>query len=233
MKQEILYDECPLCVQGQVSLDTSTGRYGCDRCGLTLQERSRLGIFRKGQFGVVSLGQGQYSLVDPVLKSLSLKPERLEIVLGNMYPDDALAQIAAGNLEVIRPVRTVLAQILLEQLHETCYFQVQGLREAHGQPLTGASSYRPAGPVPRDGLEWQKQGNLFGTTKHLVLPSNTFTFIRLDRKLAAVQAFTDGVALQRKGEDYATYFVGCYPHEAALVAAFVLGKLPALRGESS
>jgi hypothetical protein len=78
-------------------------------------------------------------------------------------------------------------------------------------------------------LEWQDHGNLFGTDKHLVLPSDSFTFIRLDRKLGGVQAFNDGVAVQRTGEDFATYFVGCYPHEAALVAAFVLGKLPALR----
>jgi hypothetical protein len=47
--------------------------------------------------------------------------------------------------------------------------------------------------------------------------------------LVGVQAFTDGLAVQRQEEDYATYFVGCYPHEAALVAAYVMAKLPALQ----
>ena len=48
-----------------------------------------------------------------------------------------------------------------------------------------------------------------------------------------VQAFIDGVAIQRKGEDFATYFVGCYAHEAALVAAYVMAKLPALQLSTS
>jgi hypothetical protein len=61
------------------------------------------------------------------------------------------------------------------------------------------------------------------------LPSDRFTFIRLDRKVQAVQAYLDGLALQRRGEDYATYFLGGYPHEAALVTAYTMARVPALR----
>lgn len=229
MTEATLYDECPLCNQGAVVFDEAGQIYRCDHCGLTLKKRALLGLFKKDHLEVVSLGQGDFSLAEQSLANLSLPPDRLKVVIGNVYSDKQLAQIAGGALEVIRPVRTVLAQIILEQLKETCYLQVNGLRRAHGQPLPEGGDYRPQGPAPRQGLEWQDQGNLFGTDKHLVLPSDSFTFIRLDRKLGGVQAFSDGVAVQRTGEDFATYFVGCYPHEAALAAAFVLGKQPALR----
>jgi hypothetical protein len=51
----------------------------------------------------------------------------------------------------------------------------------------------------------------------------------MDRKIVAVQAYIDGLAIQRKREAFATYFAGCYAHEAALVAAYVMAKVPALR----
>ena len=229
MSQEALYQECPLCTAAPVTLDDSLGLYRCEHCGLTLKPRSVLGLFNKNHFGVVELGAGDYTLAWPGLKNLSLTPEALKVVIGNVYTDQQLAQIANSSLEVIRPVRTVLAQIILEQLKETCYLQVNGLRRAVGQPLPEGGSYHPTERVLRAGLDWQDQGNLFGTGKHLVLPSDRFTFIRLDRKLVGVRAFTDGVAVQRKGEEFATYFVGCRPHEAALVAAFVMGMAPTTR----
>jgi hypothetical protein len=144
-----------------------------------------------------------------------------------------LAAIAQGSLEILRPVQTVLAQVILEQLNEVCHLQVNGLRRGHGKPLAEGGQYQPQQAVPREGLTWQDQGNLFCTNQRLVFPSSSFTFIRMDRKLVGMQAFSDGVAVQRKGEDYATYFVGCYAHEAALVAAYVLGKLPALQAAAS
>jgi hypothetical protein len=225
--QEILFQECPLCDQSAVTY-YDEGVYRCPHCGLTLKNRTLLGLFRKGRFTVTSLGQGQYDLAWSRLKRAALPPGRLKVVLGNVYTDQQLAEIAGGALELIRPVRTMLAQIILEQLKETCYLQVNGLQRGHGAPLS-SSSFRPVQPVPRSGMSWQDQGNLFCTQQRLVFPSDSFTFIRLDRKLAAVQAFTNGVAVQRAGEDYATYFVGCWPHEAALVAAYLLGKLPQLR----
>ncbi len=163
------------------------------------------------------------------LKRIALAPDPLKIVIGNIYTDQQLAAIASGSLEVIRPVKTVLAEIILEQLNETTYLQVNGLSRGHGPPIANGGHYQPTQTVPRLGMAWQDKGNLFGTSSRLVFPSDTFTFIRLDRKLVGVQAFTNGVAVQRKGEDFATYFVGCYPHEAALVAAFVMAKIPALR----
>ena len=228
VEQEILYEECPLCNEGRVAA-ADRGLYRCDQCGLTVKQRSLLGILKKNQFGIESLGQGDYSLAEQGLDKISLPPDQLKVVIGNIYDDRQLAEIAGGALELVRPVRTVLAEIILEQLKETCYIQVNGIRRAHGQSLPETGAYRPEQRVPRQELEWQDQGNLFVTSKHLVLPSDSFTFIRLDRKLAGVRAFLDGVAVQRQGEDYATYFIDCPPHEATLVAAFVMGKLPVFR----
>jgi hypothetical protein len=157
----------------------------------------------------------------------------LKVTLGNVYTDQQLAAIAQGSLASLRPVRTVLAQVILEQLNEVCYLQVNGLRRGHGKPIAEAGHYQPEQAASREGMAWQDQGNLFCTNHRLVFPSNSFTFIRMDRKLVGVQAFIDGVAIQRKGEDFATYFVGCYAHEAALVAAYVMAKLPALQLSTS
>lgn len=228
MAQETLYKTCPLCTKAPVSLQNA-GEFGCQACGLTLKERSMLGLFKKGQFGIVSLGRGSYTLVEPIRHKIVLPADPLKIVIGNIYTDQTLAEIAAGNIEAIRPVKTVLAQIILEQLKEVCLINVNGLRRGQGQPLSGHSLYYPTQKAPRQGMEWHDEGNLFCTNQRIVLPSDQFTFIRLDRKLTIVQAFTDGVAVQRKGEAFATYFVGCYPHEAALVAAYVMARIPALR----
>jgi len=230
VEKEILYNECPLCNQAEVRLNSQTNRYHCDQCGLVIEDRSILGLFKKGQYGVFSLGEGNYPLAESVAKDVSLPPESLKVLIGNIYTNTELAELAAGNLDIIRPVRTVLAQIILEQLREECYLQVIGLRQGRGQPLPAGGGYLPEQPVPRQNLVWQNRGNLFGTTKHLVLPAQKFTFVRLDRKLEAVQAFTNGVAVQRKGEEFATCFVGCQPYEAALVAAYVMAKAPRVRG---
>lgn len=229
MAQDILYKECPLCTQGSVVRAEGGATYRCAQCGLTLKERSLLGLFKKGNFAVADFGEGDYTLARRSLKDITLPPDALKITLGNVYTDPQLAAIAAGSLDLLRPVRTVLAQVILEQLNEVCHLQVNGLRRGHGQPLPEGGHYQPLQPVPREGMAWQDQGNLFCTNQRLVFPSDSFTFIRMDRKLTGLQAFTDGIGIQRKGEAYATYFVGCYPHEAALVAAYVLAKLPALQ----
>lgn len=227
MAQEILYKECPLCTQGTVV--QQAGGYHCSNCGLSLKERSLLGLFKKGHVTIADFGPGDYHLAQQSLAGVTLSPEAMKIVLGNVYPDSQLASLVTGSLEALRPVRTILAQVILEQLNEDCYIQVNGLRRGQGAPLSEGGHYLPGKATPRDSMTWQDQGNLFCTNQRLVFPSNTFTFIRMDRKIVGVQAFTDGVAVQRKGEEQATYFVGCYPHEAALVAAYVMAKLPALR----
>lgn len=228
MTQQTLYKECPLCTQSSVDLQAD-GTYQCKSCGLTLKERSILGIFKKEHFSITSFGQGDFTLAQTGLKDVTLTPDPLKIVIGNIYKDEELADIASGNIETISPVRTILAQIILEQLNEECFINVAGLRRGHGKPLTEESWYKPTQKAPQQGIEWQDEGNLFCTTHRLVLPSERFTFIRLDRKVTAVQAYTDGVAIQRKGEEFATYFIGCYPHEAALVAAYIMAKIPKLR----
>lgn len=227
MSQQTLYKECPLCGQAPVVLQGS--EYRCQVCGLTLKDRSLLGLFRKGQLGVSSLGQKSYPLAEKGLKDVALPPDPLKVAIGNVYTQEQLEQIAAGNIGVIRPVKTILAQIILEQLNEECFINVNNLRRGHGQPLAEESWYEPAAKIDPKNLDWQDEGNLFCTTHRIVLPSNKFTFIRLDRKVVAVQAYLNGFALQRKGEEYATYFVGCLPHESALVAAYIMAKVPRLR----
>jgi|GEM_PF-1263680 len=228
MVQQTLYKECPLCTQAPVELK-GDGVYQCKACGLTLKERSILGLFKKGHFSITDFGQQEFALAQEGLKDVVLTPDTLKIVIGNIYSDEQLADIASGNIEVISPVRTILAQIILEQLNEECFINVADLRRGHGKPLTEESWYRPTQKASQKGIEWQDEGNLFCTTHRLVLPSDRFTFIRLDRKVTAVQAYIDGIAIQRKGEEFATYFIGCYPHEAALVAAYVMAKIPKLR----
>lgn len=231
MAEETLYKECPFCMQAPVVF--ASGVYSCKECGLTLKEKSILGMFKKGRYGIEKLSEGTYSLVDGQLKNIVLRPDSLKVVIGNIYSDEALTKIAHGNVDVIAPVQTVLAQIILEQLNEVCYINVNDLRRGHGQALSGESSYWPSQKTPRQGMEWQDEGNLFCTNQRIVFPSDQFTFIRLDRKVVNVQAFMDGVAIQRRRESFATYFVGCYSHEAALVAAYVMAKVPALRPNST
>ena len=231
MTQQTLYKECPVCNQGAVVWHSAESVYRCDHCGLTLKEQALLGLFNKGNFGVISLPEGNYSLAEQSLNSVSLKPDPLKVVLGNVYPDGQLAGIANGAIDDVRPVRTTLAQIILEQLKETCFLQVNGLRRGHGQPLPEGGSYIPTEAIPRQGMDWQDEGNLFCTDQRLVFPSNKFTFIRMGRKLVGVQAFTNGIAIQLKGDEFATYFSGCLPHEAALVAAYVMAKVPKLHPE--
>jgi hypothetical protein len=226
--QTTLFAECPLCNQGAVAW-FDDALYHCGHCGLTLKERAVLGVFKRGRYGVSAWGKGDYSLAAQSLKGVTLPPPALQITLGNAYPNAQLAALAGGALTVIRPVRTVLAQIILDQLNETCYLQVNDLRRAYGQPLAEGGIYLPTQAAPRSGLEWQDRGNLFCTDQRLVFPSDRFTFIRFDRKLVGVQAFTNGIALQRQGEAFATYFVGSYAHEAALMAAYIMAKIPVLR----
>jgi hypothetical protein len=227
MTAETLYQECPFCLEAPVIL--TGGAYTCTNCGLTLREKSVLGLFKKGTYGIAQLPEGRYSLVKPELKQISLRPEPLQVVIGNIYTDQQLAEIATGSIDIVRPVRTIKAQIILEQLKEVCHLNVNGLQRGYGQPLNGHSSYLPSQRVPREGMQWQDEGNLFCTNQRIVFPSNQFTFIRLDRKMINVQAFFDGVAVQRSGEEFATYFEGCFPHEAALVAAYIMAKVPLVR----
>ena len=228
MAQEILYKECPACSLAPVTWQNS-GIYRCPQCGLALKERKRLGFFGKGRFVMVDFGSKRSLFAEKGLKEVSLSPDAMKIAIGNIYTEAELAELANGRVEVINPVKMVLAQIILEQLNEECYIHVPGLRRGRGPVLAERSWYYPEQKVPQQGIEWQDEGNLFCTSQRLVLPSDRFTFIRLDRKVQAVQAYLNGLALQRRGEDHAIYFTGGYPHEAALVAAYTMARIPALR----
>ncbi|MFQ5576255.1 MAG: hypothetical protein ACE5G8_04620 [Anaerolineae bacterium] len=203
-------------------------RYHCPACGLALVEGRLLGIWFRGRYRVTSIGD-EYSLARPGIAGRSFSAAELRRLAERVYPDAALAAFAGGDFERLRMPSSVLAQILLEQLRETCTLQVNGLRRARGPALQPGGNRFPQDAAPRNRLQWLDRGNLFLTTARIVFPSDTFTFIRMDRKLVGLQTFADGIAVQRKGEDSATYFVGCGAHQAALVAAYIQGKVAALR----
>ena len=120
MAQLTLYQECPLCNKGAVVWHDAGAVYRCEHCHLTLKERPILGLFKKGRFEVSDLGAGDYILAEQSLHKVALLPDLLKVVLGNVYSDQQLEALANGSLEVVRSVRTVLAQIILEQLNEAC-----------------------------------------------------------------------------------------------------------------
>ncbi|MDM8530481.1 hypothetical protein QUF63_04865 [Anaerolineales bacterium HSG25] len=224
MTEEILYDTCPSCRQGVVRLQGSL--YQCANCELTLKESKRFMVLNAGKYEVIKLGTGSFDVTKQAVQGQSFTPEVLKITLNNIYSDDQLTQLAAGDQSVLRPVTTVLAGIILEQLREECFVEVRGIRRAHGPALTGEHGYQPTAEIPAKDLTWKDEGNLFCTSNRLVMPSNKFTFIRLGRKISVVRAFRNGIAVQLKKEEFATYFIGGLPHEAAVVAAYTIGKLP-------
>ena len=224
MTQEILYDTCPSCRQGTVRLQDIL--YQCSDCGLILKKSKQFMFLSAGKYEVVKLGTGSSGVAEQAMQGQVFTPELLKITLNNIYSDEQLEQLAAGNQSILRPVTTILAGIILEQLREDCFVEVRGIRRAHGPTLTGEHGYRPIVEIPTKELTWQDEGNLFCTTNRLVMPSNKFTFIRLGRKVSVVRAFRNGIAIQLKKENFATYFVGGLPHEAAVMAAYVIGKLP-------
>src|SRR5688572_29682574 len=120
MAQEILYKECPACVLAPVMWQNG-GFYRCPQCGLALKERKRLGFFGKGRFVIVDFGSKRSLLAEIGLKEVALSPDAIKIAIGNIYTEAELAEIANGRVDVINPVKMVLAQIILEQLNEECY----------------------------------------------------------------------------------------------------------------
>ena len=221
MSQQILYKICPLCQQQPVTQQGA--HYRCGQCGLTLKQQSKFLFLKGDKYEIITLGLGNFKLAQAGLQGIALSADELKVVLGNVYNDEQLSQVAKGDFKALRPV-SMLAQIILEQLREDCFLQVRGIKRGHRPVLQGESSYQPTQPVPTS-MEWKDKGNLFCTTNRLVMPSDHFTFIRLGRNVLIVQAFTNGIGVQQKKEEFATYFVGCYSHEAAAVAAYSMGKL--------
>jgi len=221
-----LFSSCPVCEHAPLAAVGK--RYQCAHCGLIVKPKRLLGFKSHDQYVVKNIGSA-YGLAKPGIVGRTVHLNELKKCKECVYSDEELAQVAQGNIDVLHPPSSTLAQILLEQLRETCYLEVDGLRRAHGPVLEEKGDRFPKGLAPVGGMTWKDKGNLFLTNSRLVFPSNTFTFIRMDRKLVSLKTFENGIAIQRKGEDFATYFVGCRAHQAAWIAAYIQGKLPSLR----
>ena len=232
METASLLSPCPAC--GRSTLVKTRQVYQCQTCGLAIKEKKPFPGFgaRPARYVVEAIGP-DFSLARPGIVGHVFSPAELKNFHENVYSDQTLADFAAGRYEGLNMPASALAQVLVEQLRETCYIQINHLCRAHGPTLTGGGSRFPQGKAPTSGLTWQDQGNLFLTDIRLVFPSDSFTFIRLDRKLVGLKTYQDGLALQRKGEDFATYFVGCGAHQASLAAAYIQGRLPTLRQEEA
>jgi hypothetical protein len=229
MAIEALLPLCPVCEQAPLA--AAGDRYECVHCGLRVQaKKAFLGLKSTGTYTVESIGPA-YSIAGSGIIGQDFSPEGLKNFRESVYSDAELAQFAAGDFEKLNPPASTLAQILLEQLREECYLQINQIRRALGPVLAEQPTRIPTEKAPRSTLAWQDKGNLFLTNIRLVFPSDSFTFIRMDRKLVGMIAYTDGLAVQRKGEDFATYFIGGSAHQSALAAAYIMGKVPQLRQE--
>ncbi len=228
MVADTLLSPCPAC-EG-AALAKINNVYQCNACGLTVKEKKRLlGFGSKGaQFVVQNIGD-DFSIAKKGIMGRVFSLAELKNFHESVYSDQTLADFAGGNYDALNMPVSTLAQILLEQLRETCYMQINDIRRAHGPVLEEGGNRFPEGKAPTKSLTWQDEGNLFLTNIRLVFPSDSFTFIRMDRKLIGLKTYEDGLAVQRKGEDFATYFVGCGAHQASLVAAYIQGKVPTLK----
>ncbi len=226
MSSDTLLPICPVCTQQ--ALVGRGKNYRCDHCGLTLKLKTVLGFKSKDKYIVQSIGQG-YNIARSGIVGQVFPLVELKNFGENVYTDQQLAAFAKGNFDELQAPSNILTQILLEQLRETVYAQTRNMRRAHGPALEAGGNYIPQGLAPSDNLNWQDKGNLFLTNARLIFPSNSFTFIRMDRKLIGLKTFENGFAVQRKGEDFATYFIGCRAHQAALNGAYIMGRVPALR----
>jgi len=226
MSSDTLLPLCPVCTQ--TPLIWQGKNYQCSHCGLTLKPKTVLGFKSKDKYIVQSIGQG-CSIARSGIAGQVISLSELENFGESVYTNQQLAAFAAGNFDKLQQPASTLTQILLEQLRETVYVQTHNMRRAQGPIIEAGGNYLPQGTAPAAELTWQDKGNLFLTNARLVFPGNSFTFIRMDRKLIGLKTFKNGFAVQRKGEDFATYFIGCRAHQAALNGAYIMGRVSALR----
>jgi hypothetical protein len=192
-----------------------------------VEQQRWLGIRARNRFIFRTMG-ADFSNLDADLVPRIFTKDQLAGLAGTCYTDADLAAIAAGDLKKLRLPKSTVAQIMFPQTREICYNQVNGLTRGEGPPLPDGVDRTP-GPVDRRNLQTLDQGNLFISDQRFIFPSSTHTTIRIDRKLTAVRTFTNAVALQRKGEDRATYFLGTEPRHASLIVAYLQGQLQHLR----
>lgn len=222
-----LFERCPVCGQSTFKISGKTCR--CADCGLALKSRRGfLGLGSREKYLVQDISAA-YSLAKSGLVGRVFSRDDVGKFAEKAYSDDQYAAFAAGNFEDLMMPTSLLSQILLKQLRETCYIEVTQMRHGRGPVLEPGGSYVPQGRISASSITWKDKGNLFLTDARLVFPSDTFTFIRMDRKLVGLKTFENGIALQRKGEAFAVYFSGCRPYEAALLGAYIQGRVSGLR----
>ncbi len=225
MREEVLVEPCPIC--GQSPLLGDGRQYLCAACGTKVKQSRWLGIWPRNRFFFRAVG-ADYCNAEPDLIGRPFTQAALAGLTGTCYTDADLAAIAAGDLSRIRPPSSTLAQVLFPQSPETCHLIVNDLMRAQGPSLPDGVN-RAHGPADRRILRILDRGNLFISDQRLIFPSDSHTTIRIDRKLTGVHSFTDAFAVQRKGEEKATYFLGCKARDVALILAYLQGRLDHLR----
>lgn len=225
MSRSVLIDPCPIC--GQSPLVSDDRQYTCASCGTLVKQSAWLGVWPRNRFFFQTVG-ADYHNVQPDLLGRPFTRAELSRLSGTCYTDADLAAIAAGDLARLRPPRSTLAQVMFPQTHETCHLLLNRLVRAEGPSLPAGVDRVPS-PADRRALRTLDQGNLFISDQRLIFPSSSHTTIRIDRKLTGIRTFTDAFAVQRKGEEKATYFLECGYRDAALVVAYLQGRLNHLR----
>jgi hypothetical protein len=225
VSQEVLIDACPIC--GKSALAGQKGQFSCVSCGTQVEQSRWLGVRPRDRF-FFRMVSSDYSNAEPDLVARPFTKTELAGLAGSCYSDADLGAIAAGDLTCVRPLTSQVAQLMFPQTRETCRLQINGLTRAEGPSLpNGASKINSS--VSQQTLKKLDEGNLFVSDQRLIFPSDTHTIIRIDRKLTGICTFLDAVAIQRKGQDKATYFLGFESRDASLLAAFLSGQLGHLR----
>jgi hypothetical protein len=225
VSEEVLIDACPIC--GESALTGHEGQFSCVSCGTHVEQRRWLGVRPRDRFLFRVVGS-DYANAEPDLTARPFTKAELAGLAESCYSDADLETIAAGDLSCLRSPSSQVAQVMFPQTRETCQLQINGLIRAEGPSLSDGTS-KINGSANRRTLKKLDEGNLFVSDQRLILPSNTHTIIRIDRKLTGICTFSDAVAIQRKGEDKATYFLGFESRDASLLAAFLKGQLDHLR----
>jgi hypothetical protein len=217
----VLLDVCPIC--GQSPVIEIEQQYTCPVCQSVLKKKRWLGLFPTNRFVYQTIGD-DYSTARSDLLGRPLTLNDLKVITSTCYTDSDLKTIAEGEPAPIHLPNSTVASLIFEHTGETCYVQLNGLTRAQGPTLPNGTGIVDRS-VEKNTLTTLDRGNLYLSNQRVVFPSDTHTIIRLDRKLTGVRALTNAFAVQRKGEDYATYFVGCQSRQAVLVEAFLRGQL--------
>jgi hypothetical protein len=217
---------CPLC--SSPALTDAGNRQACSACGTIFSTFAAYGFIGPTRYRLEVLPK-DYGILGSSILGRALNEDSMKKLPELAYMDKELAEIAAGRLDVLRPVTDMYNTVFFEQLHENVRLRIKGLQHEAGEALSCGSGFQPQQSTGLGLAQNAARGNLLITDQRLIFTSSTYTFIRLDRKLSAVVAFNNALAIQRQGEKEAIYFIGLRPIEAALSAAIIMGQAPHLR----